>query len=268
MFKATSLFLTGILGHLMLFNRSKIVRFLLGQSGEAGDAGKGEAGAAGKGGDAAGQALTQEQVDKIVQSRLAREREKYADYDDLRKFKTEYEQQNEKQKHEDLVRQKKYEEAEKSYQTKITEFQGLVSKKDQEIIDLKINHHLTNEISKQNGFIEESAALLRGAATIDSSGQVVLKTRDANGIEQLVPVNEGVKKFLTERPHLVKSTHKAGSGSTSDGAAGGSAAGGSQGETESLGDQLQKARASGDFKKIEEIKRQLRGKYSGSRAMV
>jgi len=37
--------------------------------------------------------LTQDKVDAIVQDRLAREKAKFSDYDDLRKFKTEHEKQ-------------------------------------------------------------------------------------------------------------------------------------------------------------------------------
>ena len=109
----------------------------------------------------------QKAVDSIVQDRLARERSKFSDYEELRKFKAEFEKQQDAKAQQELENAKKYEEAKKGYESKINEYGQIVSKKDQELIDLKKEFQLTNEISKNNGFIEESIALLKNQTVID-----------------------------------------------------------------------------------------------------
>ena len=89
----------------------------------------------------------QKAVDAIVQERLARERNKFGDYDELKKFKTEYEKQQESKTQEELIKQKKFEEAENTYKNKLNEYGTVLSKKDQEIQDLKINYALTRSKS-------------------------------------------------------------------------------------------------------------------------
>ena len=167
----------------------------LGNRGEGatGDAGAGE-----------GKPVTftpeqQKAVDHVVQERIARERQKYGDYDDLKKFRTEHEKSLEQKNQEELVRQKKYEEAEGGYKKQIGEIQNVVATKDSEIKNLRINHALSNEIAKSNGYIEESVALLIRDADIDKDGKVLIKTTDANGLPVTLPVAEGVKKFLETR---------------------------------------------------------------------
>jgi hypothetical protein len=77
-------------------------------------------------------------VDGIVRERLAREREKYRDYDDLKKFKDDTEKAKSEQDQKSLEDQKKYEEAKAGYEKKIKDYEGIVAKKDGEISDLKI----------------------------------------------------------------------------------------------------------------------------------
>lgn len=203
----------------------------------------------------------QKAVDTIVQERLARERAKFGDYEDLKKFKTEFEKQQESKNHEELIKQKKFEEAENGYKNKINEYNGVLSKKDQEIRDLKIGYELTNEVSKNNGYVEESIALLRNNVILDASGVVKVKGRDANGMEVEMPLQDGVKKFLEQRPHLVKSTHKAGAGTgAGDGASSGNSQSGSgqTGDLNSLNAELIEASKGTDIKKISEIKQKIK----------
>lgn len=205
----------------------------------------------------------QQAVDKIVQDRLARERAKFGDYEDLRKFKTEYEKSQEQKNQEELVRQKKYEEAENGYKTKINEFGQKLSAKDQEIQNLRIEHSLTNEVSKQNGYTEEVIALIKNQAVLDSNGQVMIKTKDANGLDTQVPVADGIKKFLTDRPHLVRSSHKQGSGTGGggNGTSTGESTGSGQGDDlNSLNAQLQEAMRGTDLKRISDIKQKIKAK--------
>ena len=210
-------FLWGVLLHLLmrrsgevgiwLFRRHK-GGFYLNCRGEA-PTGDPPAGDSPKGGE---KTLTQKEVDFIVESRIKREREKYVDYDDLKKFKSESEKQQDLKTQKELEDQKKYDEAKKGYETQIGQHREIITKKDQEIVDLKISNALVNEITNQNGYTEETVALLRGATILDAQGNILIKGKDANGIENTQPISEGVKKFLEARPYLVKSTHRPGGG--------------------------------------------------------
>lgn len=203
----------------------------------------------------------QKALDHIVQERLARDRQKFSDYDELKKFKTEYEQQQSQKAQEELIKQKKFEEAENTYKTKLNEYGQVLSKKDQEIQDLKIGHALTNEISKNNGYIEESIALLKGQTILDANGNVKVKGKDANGIDIEMPLMDGVKKFLEQRPHLVKANLKSGAGTGSGNATdlgSGSSGGGQTGDLNSLNAELMQASRGNDLKKVSEIKQKIR----------
>lgn len=198
----------------------------------------------------------QEDVDRIVSERISRERSKYADYDDLRKFREEHSKKEEELKQQDLVRQKKYEEAEQNYKKQLTEREQLLSQKDQRIQDMTISTALAQEISKQNGFIEETVALLKGNAFIDKNGAVLLKMRDANGIEKEISVEEGLKTFYAARPHLVKASGANGGSGTSPASSGGGAGMGD--DLGSLNTQLIQAMTKGDRKTAEAIKVKIR----------
>ncbi len=68
--------------------------------------------------------FNQAQVDAIVQDRLAREKSKYSDYEDLRKFKSEHQQAQDAQQLKLLEEQKKYDEALKIHNEKLQLCQG------------------------------------------------------------------------------------------------------------------------------------------------
>lgn len=202
----------------------------------------------------------QKAVDHIIQERLVREKQKYGDYEDLKKFKTEFEKTQDQKAQEELVRQKKYEESEAVYKKQLGEVQNVVAAKDGEIRNLKINHVLSNEIAKSNGYIEESVALLLRDADLDKSGNVIIKGKDANGLDVLLSAGDGVKRFLETRPHLVKSTHQkgGGSGSGDNGSGAGGSAGSGKGEDHvTLNADLKRAIDVGDRKKANEIKTKL-----------
>lgn len=209
----------------------------------------------GKVSEGKGEAKTfaQEEVDRIVSERLNRERAKYSDYEDLRKFKEEHAKEQDKIKQEELVRQKKYEEAEGTYKKQLAERDALIAQKDQAIQERDIRGTLTNEIIKQNGFVEESLALLRGSAVLTKDGQVVIKVKDANGIEKEVSPEEGVKNFLGQRPHLVKVKTSGGSGT----APAGTGAGAGVDDLATLNTQLAAAMAKGDTKTVGELRKKI-----------
>lgn len=257
---AVVLFLTGIAGHLVMRKSMDIGNAI--RSLFANQRGEGEAGEL---------KFTPEQqahIDKLIGAKAADYHAKLtplqAQLNDLSKFKSEYEKSQEVKNQEDLVKQKKYEEAEGNYKKQINEFSGKLSAKDQEIQDLRINHSLTNEISKQGGFTEESLAMIRRDATIDAAGNIVIKSKDANGADITVPVADGVKKLLTERPHLVRSTFKGGGGTGAGGTetgAGGTGAGGEE-SLEVLNAKYAEALKGTDLK----LRSELKGKISAALA--
>jgi hypothetical protein len=259
-----ALFLIGVGGHLVMRKSMDIgrkVRELFDN-----DRGEGEAGGEG---EVKFDAKQQAFVDKLIAAKTADYHAKLTpvqkQLEELSKFKTEYEKSQETKNQEELIKQKKYEEAEGNYKKQINDFSGKLSAKDTEIQDLKINHSLVNEISKQGGFTEESLAMIRGSATIDAQGNIVIKSKDANGADITVPVADGVKKLLTERPHLVRSTFKGGGGTgggQGDGGSGGSGGAGGEESLESLNARYAEAIKGTDLK----LRSELKGKINAALA--
>ena len=202
----------------------------------------------------------QQIVDRIVQDRVARERSKYADYDELAKFKREHEVNAEAQKQKELEAQKNYEQAKLGLEKQITDLQGVVKSKDTLIADLNISHSLTAEIMAQGGYVDEALAMLKGNAVVQE-GNVLIKGKDANGIEVMLPIADGVKQFLTARPYLVKATQK--SGPSGPGGLPPAPAAGTDTLTD-LNEQYQKAIFANDFKKAAEIKQKMKGNLSAA----
>lgn len=211
-------FITGIIGHLFMRRSMDIgnaIRSLFDN-----ERGEGETGDDLKFND-----KQQAYIDKLISGKAADYHAKLVPLQkqlgDLEKFKSDFEKSQETKNQEDLVKQKKYDEAEGNYKKQINDFSTKISAKDQEIKDLKIVHSLSNEISRQGGFTEEVIAMIKGHSDLDAQGNVVIKTKDANGADITVPIADGIKKFLTERPHLVKASYKGGGGSGGGGNDGG-----------------------------------------------
>jgi hypothetical protein len=232
---------------------------------------RGEAGAGGDGDKAAGdkgqeKLLTQAQVDAIVQDRLARDRAHYADYDDLKKFKAEHEKELEAATQKELEAKKEYDKLKEGWTRKEQELMGLVSKKDAEVSDMKISSALMGEIVKQNAYAEETMALLKQQAVFDKEGNIRIKGRDANGLEVMHSIEEGLKQFLTSRPHLVKASGKAGGGTGAGGQGNGAGTGAGVGgdNLEAVNAQLSAAQSRGDYKAIKELKIKARALLASS----
>jgi len=207
--------------------------------------------------------MNQAQIDSAIESRLNRERSKFGDYEDLKKFKEEHKIATDKKNQEDLEASKKYDEAKQGYETKIGEMAGVISSKDVLIKNMQITTALTNEIVGQNGFVEETLALLRQSTVIDENGGVFIKGKDANNIDAKLSIADGVKDFLTKRPHLVKAGGTGGSGGT-----GGAGAGSGDGKSANLAElntQLMQARNTGDMKRANELKIKIAAILPGNR---
>lgn len=206
----------------------------------------------------------QAKVDAIVQERLARDRAKFADYEDLKKFKTEHEKQLEAATQKELEAKKEYDKLKEGWTKKEQELAGLISQKDLAISDMKIGSALMTEIIRQNAYAEETIALIKSQAVVDKDGNIRIKGRDANGLEILDSVEEGLKKFLTQRPHLVKVSQKAGGG-TGAGGTGSSGAGAGGEDLNSLNAELMQAQIRGDVKRANELKIKIRALITTSK---
>lgn len=206
--------------------------------------------------------LTQEQVDHVVQERLARERQKFADYETLKQKNAEYEKLNSEKAQKDLEAGKQYEEAKKGYEGKIKTYEEKLAEKDRTLSDMAIGTALTNAINAQNGYPEEALALLRSSAKI-VEGLVKITMKDANGVDQILPVEEGVKRFLTARPHLVKANARGGSGTGSGTGNGSELGGGKSEDLNSLNAQYNDAMNARDLKKASEIRTKIKTALAG-----
>jgi hypothetical protein len=209
--------------------------------------------------------LAQSQVDAIVQDRLARERAKFSDYEDLKKFRSEHEKQLEAATQKELEARKEYDKLKEGWTKKEQELYGMVTKKDQEIQDMRVSSALVTEITRQNAYAEETMALLKSQAVFDKEGNIRVKGRDVNGLEVLHSVEEGVKNFLTQRPHLVKATQRNGGGTPPATNTGGNSG---ADDLTSLSTELAQAHARGDHKKAGEIKTKLQTALTAARRGV
>jgi len=224
------------------------------------------------GGDIKFTAEQQKVIDKVIDKRYAswknEEKTKYGDYDDLRKFKDENLREKDVQQQQELEKSKKYDEAKQGYETRIKERDSVISKKELELNDLRINHTLTNEINKLNGYSEETLALIKSQAILDANGNVFIKGKDANGIDTQLSAADGIKKLLDARPYLVKSNHKPGSGTGSgDLGTSGQTSGGGE-DLSALNEGYKKAFYSGDLKKANEFKIKMKTKMAERSAQV
>lgn len=194
----------------------------------------------------------QEQVDAIVQDRLAREKAKYADYETLKQKVSDFEKITNEKAQKELESAKEYEKAKETYQKQIQERDGLLTQKDSVITDMKIGSALMTEIVRQNAYAEETMALIKQQAVFDKEGNIRIKGRDANGLEVMHSVEEGIKSFLTQRPHLVKATKTGGAGTGSGSTPTGVGQGGD--DLNSLNAAFLTAQSRGDYKSIKELK--------------
>jgi hypothetical protein len=154
--------------------------------------------------------FTQDELEKIVSDRLARERRKFekkfdgVDVDEARRLLQEKEQA-------EIERQKERGEFEQV-------LKKTVEKKEQEIMTYKqklestlVDGAVLNSASK-NGAVnpEQVASLLKGKIRLADSGSVEVLDNDGtpmyNDKGELLSVDELVGSFLTMNPHFVKAT--------------------------------------------------------------
>lgn len=239
---------------------SKLFWFLNCNRGEneggAGDAGKAGAGKEGAAGGAGEKMVSQTEVDRIVQDRLARDRAKYADYDDLRKKVTEYEKHKENLTQQELEKKQEYQTLKDGWAKKEGEYQSLLNQAKLEVQSERVSNRLNQEVLKKNAY-PEAAELLKSMTKYNEDGTITIRGKDANGIDADLSIEKGVEQFLKDRPYLVKGSAKGGGGTGNTGGAGEG-----QGDL-NLSKQLQDAMAVGDRKSINDIKNRIRTKHAG-----
>lgn len=193
---------------------------------------KNTGGGAGDGGAGGDKTFTQADVDRVVQERLGREKTKYADYDELKTFKDEHAKNQDDLKQKELESQKNYEELKKGWTEKENNFNKALTEKDTAFKSLKIDNALGAEVAAQNAY-PEAKEVLKTLVTLSDDGTPQMKGKDQVGNEIAITLTEGVKKFLEERPHLVKASQGSGGGTPP---AGGGGDGGATGGTDELSD--------------------------------
>lgn len=157
-----------------------------------------------------GKVFTQEEMDKIVSDRLARERRKYekklegVDLDEARRLMQEKEQA-------EIEREKERGNFE-------TVLKKTVEKKDNELLTMKqklektlVDGAILSEASKNNAVSpDQVASLLKNKVRLAESGNVEVLDDDGtpmyNDSGDLLSVNELVSNFLTVNPHFVRAT--------------------------------------------------------------
>lgn len=205
----------------------------------------------------------QEAVNNIVQERLAREKEKYKDYDDLQKFKSEHQKQIDAQAQKDLEARKEYDKAKENYEKQLNDAKGVISQKDQMLLDARIGYNLDAELSKQNAYIEEARALLKTAVKVDTEGNLYIDGKDANNMPIKFTIEQGIKDFLTKRPHLVKANARSGAGTTGAAAGETGAAAGAD-DLNTLNQQFAVAQQRGDHKGAQALRTKILGILTAS----
>ena len=122
---------------------------------------------------------------------------------------------------------------------------------------MQIGNALTGEIINQNGYLEETLAMLRSSAEL-KDGVVTIKGKDANGQDQSLSIADGVKNFLEKRPHLVKAADKGGAGTGNAGNAGAGQAGNEGDDLTTLNNLLASQSLNNDIKGAAETRTKIK----------
>jgi len=203
--------------------------------------------------------VSQDKVNDVAAFERKKAAEKFSDYEDLKKRAVEWDKEKAERENKDLEAQKNYEKLKEGWQKKEEEYKGILSQKDQENRNIKIMYELNQEIMKQNAH-PDAAKLVRELTAVDDKGNITIKGKNAQGVESDLSIADGIKGFLKDRPYLVKAGGQGGAGTA--GAGGGAGASGASGTQPDLADQLMAARRAGDYKKVLELKNQIRQKHT------
>jgi hypothetical protein len=201
--------------------------------------------------------FTQEQLNDIISFEKKKILEKFADYEDLKKKVSDFSKIKEDQELKDLEAKKEYDKLKDNWLKAENQYKSLLSEKDNLIKEYKINRVIEDSVFRQNGYSDAGKLLREYVVYSDNDSDIKIKYKNKDGVVEEVSVDEGVKRFLSDRPYLVRASS---SGNRGSGAFTPDEKGGAN-QTSDLASQLYNARRSGDYKKIEEIKNRIREKH-------
>jgi len=173
--------------------------------------------------DTQSRTFTQDELEKIVEQRLMRERKKFekkiegVDLDEAKRLLEEKEKA-------ELERQKEKGEFEKILQQVAEKKDAQISQYKQRLQEIQVDGSLLNAASQQNAVSpQQVVSLLKGNTRLSEDGSVEILDKDGsvryNDSGSPMSVNELMSEFLTANPHFVRASA---SGVGSKGAAGGS----------------------------------------------
>ncbi len=186
-----------------------------------------------------------------------KESELKSELEELRQFRQEHQKQNEELAQRDLEAKKKYDEALQMKEQKLSEYQKIVSEKETAINELQISHAIDGEIMRQ-GLYPEASQLIKSNAVLED-GVVKIKGKDANNIDSLLSVEEGVKQFKQTKPYLARAASEGGAGTSPA-----SSMGGQNANNKSDADALQEAMRTGNRAEVHRLKQLIRAKHGAS----
>lgn len=135
--------------------------------------------------------FTQEEIDKIIAERIARERKKYADYEELKAKAVEYEKKLEEQRLAELSEKERAEEIAKKYEEERNQYAKQVEELQNAIREEKIrNAFITKAQSVGIAYIDDAYKLA------DFSKVEVGEDGSINGIDDVVKTLVESKPFL------------------------------------------------------------------------
>lgn len=136
--------------------------------------------------------FTQEEIDKIIAERIARERKKYADYEELKAKALEYEQKLEEQRLAELSEKERAEEIAKKYEEERNQYAKQLEELQSTIREEKI----------RNAFITKAQAA--GVAYIDDAYKLADLSKVEVGEDGTINgIDDVVKALVESKPFLV-----------------------------------------------------------------
>ena len=163
--------------------------------------------------------FTEEDMNNIVKSRLAKERASIYKKLDVEDLETAIEAVRDKKQAEEKNKIQKGE-FEKLLKEKSDEYNKKVSNLESELKDIKINKALLSSASKNRAINPDQVVeLLKHNIKLNDSGNVEILDKNGiaryNGKGETLTTDELVQEFLTQNPHFVSAT-PSGSGSVSN----------------------------------------------------
>jgi hypothetical protein len=171
-----------------------------------------------------GQSFTQDDIDEIVEKRLARERAKYEQkLEEERKKREEWKKQQERQKLEEKEEYKKlYEETQQQLESTKSEYEQKLTQQQRQVAQERARSQLLKAAQSAGAVAPDHVvAILQNRVTVDEDGQV--KVVDENG--EIATDGKGnalspealAQNFVDEHPHFQRAAGGKGGGGRPNG---------------------------------------------------